>query len=224
MDAACSDAAIASVVPDEYLGGATAVRELLRHGHTEIGFINNEDDILASRQRLQGVRSALAEAGLTLREDHLVTAPSDAAGGLVAARALLDLPDRPEAIFCFNDRMAMGVYHAARERDLSIPADLSVIGFDNMPVVAEGLFPGLTTLELPHYEMGAWGVRTLIHQLQHPEQRNPAQVVMPCRLISRGSVAAPRTGRHARVDRRAGRPPVRRREGARPSANAVEAP
>ena len=58
-----------------------------------------------------------------------------------------------------------------------------------MPVVAEGLFPGLTTLELPHYEMGAWGVRTLIHQLQHPEQRNPAQVVMPCRLISRGSVA-----------------------------------
>ena len=118
-------------------------------------------------------------------------APSDAAGGLYAGRLLLDLPDRPEAIFCFNDRMAMGVYSAAHERGLAIPADLSVIGFDNQSMIADALIPGLTTLELPHYEMGAWGVRTLIGQLQEPNQRHPSQVAMPCPLITRGSVATP---------------------------------
>ena len=178
------------MVPDEYSGGISAGRELLGHGHTKIGFINNVDDIVASRERLRGFRSALAEAGVPLPDDYIAAAPSDAAGGLHAGRTLLDSPDRPDAIFCFNDRMAMGVYHAAHERGLTIPADLSVIGFDNQPMIADALVPGLTTLELPHYEMGAWGVRTLIRQLQEPDQRHPSQVAMPCPLITRGSVAA----------------------------------
>ncbi len=113
-------------------------------------------------------------------------------GGLQAGRALLDLDDRPTAIFCFNDRMAMGVYHAAAERGLRIPDDLSVVGFDNQELIADGLRPGLTTVALPHYEMGAWAVENLIRRIENPESE-VEQVRLPCPLVSRGSVAAPRT-------------------------------
>lgn len=140
-------------------------------------------------------------------DDYVVAdQQSDAAGGLRAGRTLLDLPDRPEAIFCFNDRMAMGVYQAAHERGLDIPADLSVIGFDDQPMIADGMFPGLTTLRLPLDEMGAWGVRTLIGRLPDADQGRPTQIAMPCPPITRGSVAAPAAVRHEHTSRHP--PPV----------------
>jgi len=209
VDAACSNPRVASVVPDEYSGGATAAHVLLGHGHTKIGFINNLEDITASHERARGFRATLAEAGVTMPDDYVVAEQSDAAGGLRAGRTLLDLPDRPEAIFCFNDRMAMGVYQAAHERGLNIPADLSVIGFDNQPMIADGLLPGLTTLQLPHYEMGAWGARTLICRLQDADQGSPTQVAMPCPLITRGSVAAPAAVRREHRSRRSRTVPSR---------------
>jgi LacI family transcriptional regulator len=191
VDGTSPDRAISSVVPDEFGGGRTAARELIRHGHTKIAFINNVDDIPASRGRLAGYRSALEEAGLEFRMEYVLRAASDAVGGLGAARALLDLDDPPQAIFCFNDRMAMGVYHAAHERSLRIPEDLSIVGFDNQPNIADGLFPNLTTVALPHYEMGAWGVRTLVEQLTRPADSDPSQVALACPLIGRESVGPP---------------------------------
>jgi LacI family transcriptional regulator, galactose operon repressor len=191
VDGTSPDRAISSVVPDEFGGGRTAARELIRHGHTKIAFINNVDDIPASRGRLAGYCSALEEAGLEFRAEYVLRAASDAVGGLGAARALLDLDDPPQAIFCFNDRMAMGVYHAAHQRGLRIPEDLSVVGFDNQPNIADGLFPNLTTVALPHYEMGAWGVRTLVEQLTRPADSDPSQVALACPLIRRESVGPP---------------------------------
>lgn len=191
VDGTCSDPAISSVVPDEFSGGRTAIRELIRYGHTMIGFINNVDDIPASRGRLAGYRSALEQAGLEYRNDYVVTGTPNALGGLQAARRLFDLPDRPQAIFCFSDRMAMGVYHAAHERGLEIPEDLSVVGFDNQTGIGDGLFPGLTTVALPHFEMGAWGVRTLVEQLERPADSAPSQVALACPLITRESIGAP---------------------------------
>jgi LacI family transcriptional regulator len=191
VDGTSPDGTISSVVPDEFGGGRTATRELIRHGHTKIAFINNIDDIPASRGRLAGYRSTLEEAGLCFRAEYVLRAASDAVGGLGAARALLDLDDPPHAIFCFNDRMAMGVYHAAHERGLRIPEDLSVVGFDNQPNIADGLFPHLTTVALPHYEMGTWGVRTLVEQLTGPADSDPSQVALACPLIRRESVSPP---------------------------------
>jgi LacI family transcriptional regulator len=72
-----------------------------------------------------------------------------------------------------HDRMAMGAYRAAAELGLRIPADLSVIGFDNQELIAGGLYPGLTTVALPHYEMGQWAMRTLLRRLQRRD-RNAA--------------------------------------------------
>ena len=103
VDGTSPDRAISSVVPDEFGGGRTAARELIRHGHTKIAFINNVDDIPASRGRLAGYGSALEEAGLDFRAEYVLRAASDAPGGVGAGRALLDLDDPPQAIFCFNN-------------------------------------------------------------------------------------------------------------------------
>lgn len=189
LDARSDDAAIPSVVPDEVSGGRTATEELIRHGHTRIGFVTNVDDIPATRGRLEGYRAALRDAGLPYDKRLVVAGRSDTDGGLQVTRKLLSATDRPTALFCFNDRMAMGAYHAAAELGLRIPQDLSVVGFDNQELIAEGLRPKLTTVALPHYEMGAWAVETLIANIEGHDLSGPQHTVLPCPLVARNSVA-----------------------------------
>jgi LacI family transcriptional regulator len=191
LDARTTDPSIPSVVPDEEAGGRAATRELIYHGHTRIAFLNNVDDIPATSGRLAGYRAALAEAGIQFDGRWVVAGSSDTDGGLSAARQVLSGPDRPTALFCFNDRMAMGAYHAAAERGLRIPDDLSVIGFDNQELIADGLRPRLTTLALPHYDMGAWAVETLIRRIDGLERDGPDNVALTCPLVARESVTAP---------------------------------
>ena len=190
LDASCADPAYPSVVPDERQGGRTATEALLAAGHRRIGLAQNVDDIPATHLRLAGYRDALAAAGLPYDEGLVVADESGTEGGLRAGRRLLDRDPRPTAIFCFNDRMAMGVYHAAAERGLRIPEDLSVVGFDNQELIADGLLPGLTTVALPHYDMGAWAADTLVRRIEAPD--TPAeQTLLGCPLVERGSVAPP---------------------------------
>ncbi|WP_432036083.1 LacI family DNA-binding transcriptional regulator [Streptomyces cucumeris] len=193
LDARSDDPAVPSVVPDEAQGGMTAVRELLRHGHRRIGFINNIDDIPATHGRLEGYRRALTEAGIAYDPGLVVAETADAAGGHRAALELLRARARPTALFCFADRMAMGAYHAAAGLGLSIPADLSVIGFDNQELICDGMFPGLTTVALPHYEMGARAVAQLLALTGASDRATgPAtQEMLPCPLTARASVASP---------------------------------
>ena len=189
LDARADDGELPSVVPDEVGGGYAATRELLRHGHRRIGFVTNEDDIPATRGRLAGYRSALQDAGVQPDLGLVIGGDDRAPGGFAASSELLRRSDRPTALFCFNDRMAMGAYQAAAELGLRVPEDLSVIGFDDQEGVADGLRPGLTTMALPHYEMGSWAVTTLIERIEDPDQ--PAtQARLECPLVPRGSVAA----------------------------------
>ena len=192
VDAESSDPAVSSVssvVPDEVGGAATAVRELLEHGHRRIGFINNLDPILATSGRLQGYKTTLNQAGIAFDATLVVAARTDPEGGYRAARELLALPVRPTGLFCFSDVMAMGAYRAASEAGLRIPQDLSVVGFDNMEFTA-GLYPALTTVALPHYEMGFWGVQQLLALMESPTER-AKQVRLSGQLVRRRSVAPP---------------------------------
>ena len=193
LDARCDDPRIPSVAPDEVQGGQAATQLLLDHGHRRIGLISNVHDVPATKGRLEGYRRALQEAGIDLDDDLVVRGRSQASGGYRAGLALLDRIPRPTAIFCFNDHMAMGLYQAAAERGLRIPEDLSVVGFDNQELIADGLRPGLTTVALPHYEMGAWAVETLIRRIESPDTP-PEQVLLPCPVVERGSVGPPATG------------------------------
>jgi LacI family transcriptional regulator len=193
VDASADDPSVPSVVPDEEQGGMTATRELLTHGHRRIGFVTNIDDIPASRGRLAGYRAALAEQGIGFDPALVVADRSDAPGGYRAARALLESAHRPTALFCFNDRMAMGAYRAAAELGLAIPAELSVIGFDNQELISENLHPTLSTVALPHYEMGDRAIARLQALIDLPDSPTgpTLQEVLHCPLVRRDSVAPP---------------------------------
>jgi LacI family transcriptional regulator len=195
VDCYSRDTRLSTVVPDEFRAGSDAVDELINHGHRRIGFVTNIDDVPATSGRLRGYRDALRRARIRYSNDLVVSDVSETLGGYRAGLRLLAQPNRPTAIFAYNDRMAMGVYRAAREVGLEIPSNLSVISIDNQKILAEGLYPGLTTMALPHYAMGAWAVERLIDQLtaDADEELGPTveHAVLPCPIVRRHSVAAP---------------------------------
>jgi LacI family transcriptional regulator len=184
-----------SVVPDERRGAREAVQTLLTAGHRRIGFVGDVEDVPATRNRRRGYIEAIAEAGIGVDPLLMTQGESEAWGGYDAMARLLDAGREPTAVFAYNDRMAMGVYRALNERGLRIPEDISVIGFDDQYPIAASLFPGLTTVGLPHYEMGAWAVKTLARMLGGESATASSSatrwpVLMPCRLVDRASVAA----------------------------------
>lgn len=162
VNAVSVDRSVSSVVPDEFASATVAVQELVTAGHRRIAYINDRDKILARGLRLRAYKATLRRAGLAADPRYIVEEAPDALGGYRAMRRLLELPDRPTAVFCFRDSLAMGVYHAAAEAGLRIPTDLSVVGFDDLELIAGNLIPGLTTVGLPHYAMGAWALNQLV--------------------------------------------------------------
>ncbi|GAB3657693.1 LacI family DNA-binding transcriptional regulator [Zhihengliuella somnathii] len=191
---------IASVVPDETNGARSAVQTLIDAGHTRIGMLNNTDDVPATHSRLAAFRDTLEDAGLEFHADLVQAELSEVAGGYQAALRLLRSEDPPSAVFCYNDRMAMGAYRAAGELGLRIPEDISFVGFDNQQLIAENLHPALTTVALPHYEMGAWATEKLIDAIEGKidlEALSEHPTVLPCPMAYRDSVAAPKTARRA---------------------------
>jgi LacI family transcriptional regulator len=187
LDCFIEDRSFPSVVPEEVGGGCTATSYLLRKGHRRIGFINHPHLIPATIGRLNGYQEALGSFGIPYDPALVCADQSESEGGYNGTMRLMKLPDPPTAIFCFNDRAAMGAYDALRKLGLSIPEDVAVVGFDNQEVIAAHLYPPLTSVQLPHYEMGAWAVRHLIDSLNRPEDPTPIQHQIECPLVERES-------------------------------------
>lgn len=186
---------VPAVVPDEVGGAVAAVSHLVEAGHRRIGFLNNDDDVPATLLRLSGYQQVLQTHRIPFDASLVLSATSETLPGYELAREMLGRSDRPTALFCYNDRMAMGAYRAATELGLEIPGDLSIVGFDNQELIAANLFPGLTTVALPHYEMGSWAVETLVHLLHgESEYRLLADkpTLLECPLVIRASVGRPR--------------------------------
>ncbi len=178
--------AFPSVTPDEVSGGRTATQYLLRKGHRRIGLINNQDQVPATIGRFTGYCDALAAHGIAF-DEQLVACGPISNGGYDCAMALMRLPDPPTALFCFNDHMAMAAYDALRKFGLRIPQDVAVVGFDNMEIIAAYLYPALTTMQLPHYDMGVWAVEHLLEQCSADEEVPIVQHKLPCPLVERAS-------------------------------------
>ena len=189
LDCFAEDRSFPSVVPDECQGGYDAIKYLLEKGHRRIGFVNNWNDIPATVGRLQGYQKALTEFGIAFDDTLVYVEPNEVESlqGYDGAMHLMQLPEPPTAIFCFNDRTAMGVYDALRKLNLSIPNDVAVLGFDNQEIIAAYLYPPLTTMQLPHYAMGEWAVRHLISLLGVESNSDPVQHQIQCLLIERVS-------------------------------------
>ncbi len=184
----------ASLVPDDHGGGYAAARYLLDQGHRRLGVISLNPVLPATQLRLAALRTALAERGLSLSPDLVqcgFVGPLEAEqlSAFEAAMEMLRRPDRPSAILCGNDQIALQVYCAAQARGLQVPGDLSVMGFDDLKLISETLRPALTTVALPYAEMGRLAVRALVDPSQAPMSTVPQRV--PCLLRVRDSVAPP---------------------------------
>ncbi|PBC59698.1 transcriptional regulator [Streptomyces sp. Tue6028] len=184
------DGSLPAVVPAERAGGRTAARLLLDQGHRRVGLVGGLDDI-ASTERLRGFRDALRAAGITVPKEWVVRTGGEISGGYEGALRLLEgvgRDRRPTGIFCYNDRVAAGVLHAATRLGIAVPDELSVIGYDDQEHMSAFLTPPLTTVGLPHRAMGEAAARLLLDAID--SGRTPPATVrrLACPLISRASV------------------------------------
>lgn len=190
---AAADAVADGVVPDERGAAFDATTHLIRHGHTRIAFCTVQSGtFVATELRRAGYQDALDADGIVGAPSLIVELPEPATAAAYApVRRLLERSDRPTAVFCFSDQIAFAVFQAATDLGLRIPDDLSVVGFDDQRFIADALRPGLTTMRLPHHDMGAWAARRAIDRIHGNVSAPPGVTTLPCPLIERGSVGPP---------------------------------
>jgi DNA-binding LacI/PurR family transcriptional regulator len=185
-----------SVSIDNTDGGYQATRHLLDLGHSAIAYLGDESGLQSDVERHQGYKNALDQKGLPLRQEFVVSADGKPAGAFKTAMKLLSRPNRPSAVFCYNDMSALGVLQAAAKQHLSIPEDLSVVGFDDI-FFAERLHPPLTTVHQPKTELGRDAMNLLIALLKGEDVEKI--VTVRGHLIVRGSTANLRKPPHQAI-------------------------
>jgi len=181
------DPDMSSVGAANWTGGLTATEHLLALGHRRIATITGRPSVLCSAARLDGYRAALVRAGVEPDPELVAVGDFHYESAVEAASALLEKPDPPTAIFAASDEQAMGVYAAARRHGLRIPDDLSVVGFDDLPL-AQWVPPPLTTLHQPLAEMAALATRMALRD--GPGVSRRAELATD--LVVRESTAPPR--------------------------------
>jgi LacI family transcriptional regulator len=180
-----------SVVPGDLVGGYTATAALLAAGHRRIAHLGGEKVLEAAIDREAGFRRAMAEWAVPVDETLVSSAGGwSLRGSRERALALLGRPDRPTAIFCYNDRMAIGCYDAARALGLNIPRDLSIVGFDDDDL-SDYLDPRLSTMVLPHDEMARWAVGQLLDDSAVDADERLQKIKIECDFVARDSIAPP---------------------------------
>ncbi|WP_053655887.1 LacI family DNA-binding transcriptional regulator [Streptomyces sp. MMG1121] len=182
-------AGVVSVGAANWQGGVSATEHLLGLGHRRIAVIAGHRRMMCSSARVAGYRSALASAGVRHRAEYVRHAGFDEAGARLRTHELLDLPEPPTAVFVCSDRMALGVYAALAERELRVPGDMSVVGFDDLPE-ARWVAPGLTTVRQPLGEMAATALRLLVRMMRG-ERPEGTRTELSTRLVPRASTAGP---------------------------------
>lgn len=166
-------------------GAHAAVAHLIGLGHRRIGHLRGRTDLESALQREAGYRRALAESGIPFDPALVVHGGYRAADSTAGAHRLLDLADRPTAVFAANDLSAIEMMRVAAERGVHVPQDLSVVGFDDVPEAASH-DPQLTTVRQPLHEMGMIAVRVLLAMLDEGSQED---VRLPAELVVRASTA-----------------------------------
>lgn len=181
------DAKASSVSIDNYRAAYEMTRYLAEQGHKRIGMISADNRYLSTRLRFEGCRDAQKDVGIQWDETLVETAGGDYsfASGHVAACRLLDRPDRPTALFCVSDILALSAVAAAEELGLSVPEDLTVTGFDDVDYTTM-FHPYLTTVSQPCYAMGQRSLEMLLRRLRDP-QLPPERVFVEHALVIRES-------------------------------------
>jgi LacI family transcriptional regulator len=193
VDRLVPDANADTVLTDNIGGGLQATRHLLQLNHTRIGCISGPSNLTPSADRVKGYVEALEEAELAFEEQLVVRGYFDFDSGYEGAKKLLTLEDPPSAIFACNDLMATGAIRAAEEAGIQVPGDLSIVGFDDIPL-ATYTNPPLTTVHQPIPELGAIASDLLLTRIQEPEL-SPRHRILETHLVIRGSTQVRRLHR-----------------------------
>ena len=175
---------------DNYAAAREAMAHLIWLGHERIGLVSSSNGYISTALRLSGYRDALTEAGLPLKEDYVRRGAADYSfkSGFDSARSLLELPDRPTALLCISDMLALGAIASAKEMGLRVPEDVTVVGFDDVEHTTM-FHPYVTTVAQPCAEIG----RKAMELLESAIARAPVsqETLLPHRLIVRESSAPP---------------------------------
>jgi LacI family xylobiose transport system transcriptional regulator len=169
-------------------GGVAATRHLIECGHRKVAIISGPEDMLCSLARVDGFRSAMGMAGFEVDPGMITFGDFHVEGGYARAMELLSRPDRPTAIFAGSDLQALGVIEAARVNGLRVPHDLSVVGYDDVPI-AQWASPALTTVHQPLRQMAEQAVQMLL-KLRAEESITP-RLELATTLVVRKSTAPP---------------------------------
>ena len=177
---------IGTVMVDDVLGGRLVTTHLLTRGHQAIGFLAGPPGSRSGRRRLEGYRTALAEAGLSHNPAWIHNCSPTVEGGHEGALELLDVHPHLTALVCYNDLVAIGALQACTRLDRQVPGDLAVIGFDDIPLAAL-VTPPLATCRVDRYELGARAVQLLLDQIEGSLGGCAGKVVLQPELTIRAS-------------------------------------
>lgn len=178
-----------SVAFDNRLIGQLAAEHLLALGHTQFGMISGYTRYNdRARQRADGFIETLQRNNIAFDKRNLIEQPFGFPGGRTGWTRLMQLPVPPTAIFCGNDVLAMGCMFEAQKHGIQLPRDLSIVGCDNLPIVSH-LPPGLTTVQLPTYELGIECAHSVLEWIE--KDARPASVCLDIELIVRGTTGKP---------------------------------
>ena len=189
IDNSAADKSIPSVIIDNFTAQIEAVDYLCSLGHLNIGFMTGLEDSDVGRDRLEGYRSGLSKHGIALRNDFIFRGNYSFQSGISGAEHFLKLKDRPTALMCANDSMALGAMKKLHETGLSAPDDISVIGFDDIDVASQ-IIPPLTTISAPVNEIANRAFSMLECLISGKELEN-RHVALSASLIKRGTCLQP---------------------------------
>lgn len=180
---------VPSVGAANWSGGLAATRHLLELGHRRIAAITGPESVMCALARLDGYRAAMSSARLPVGADAVRYGDFERDAGERHAREILGLPDRPTAIFAGNDAQALGVLHAAASLGMTVPHDLSVVGYDDL-AIAELARPRLTTVRQPLREMAEQATRLVLQLLDEPRPE-VTRIELATTLVVRESTGPP---------------------------------
>lgn len=185
-----------SVYHDDVYGSARLTRHLIELGHTRIGYLGNARARRTTEERLRGFTREMTAAGLEVLPELTVEGPNGLPdGGAIGVQAFLALADRPTAIVCFNDMVAIGAMQALQRAAVRIPEECSICGFDNIELSAY-VVPALTTFDQPKYELGRQAARLMLHLLDRNNGEAPRAesnvLILRGKLRVRESTVPPR--------------------------------
>lgn len=178
-----AEAGVPFVVGDDAHGGYLAARHLIDRGHTDVAVIAGPDHASTARDRVRGFLDAYAEASIPVPPERVVPSSFEVDGGVEAGRRLLDRADRPRAVFAVSDTIAIGVLGVTRDLGLSVPDDVALVGYNDIPVAAQLPVP-LTTVRSPAHDIGAVALDRLLDLV---DGRDVESVRLPVELEVRAT-------------------------------------